>query len=452
MFTRNCVVRCTAIVANERYFTVGKTYTVEDNTVVCDNGYRYRPWLYRSNIIEWLSDWYTFELVEIIPQKCEICGAELPDDGQMIDGKTVCNTCMEEKTVFCDCCGRLTLEQNAHDIDGDLICDNCLMNNYFTCDCCGELLHRNFRNWTRNGAVCDCCADVYYINCTECGELIPENESMWDEASEQYLCDSCYDERRNRAIHDYYYKPVPMFYGCNDSLYMGIELEVDKGGENGENAEKLLDIVNATDEHVYIKHDGSLNDGFEIVSHPATLNYHTHDIAWAELMEKSRAMGYRSHDTNTCGLHVHVSRKALGETWEEREETTAKILYFIENNWDNVVKFTRRNSDNLARWACRYGVEATPKDTYEKAKDCDDRYQCVNLLNDNTIEFRIFRGTLKHSTFIATLQFVHALCNMCKNCTDEDIINANWVTFLNDIPPRKYPELVEYLKIRGLYV
>lgn len=32
------------------------------------------------------------------------------------------------------------------------------------------------------------------------------------------------------------------------------------------------------------------------------------------------------------------------------------------------------------------------------------RYTCVNLTNADTIEFRMFRGTLKLNTLIATLQ------------------------------------------------
>jgi len=214
----------------------------------------------------------------------------------------------------------------------------------------------------------------------------------------------------------------------------------------------LLEIVNDSCKHIYCKHDGSIHDGFEIVSHPATLEYHLNCIEWAELMRKALRMGYRSHDTDTCGLHVHVSRAALGDNCTEQDETISKILYFIENHWDNIVRFTRRTESNLRRWADRYGMEENAESTYEKAKNDWYRYRCLNLCNDNTIEFRVFRGTLKYSTFCATLQFVHVLCNMCKNCTVDEIESANWATLLNDIPPTKYPELVEYLKIRGLYV
>ena len=53
----------------------------------------------------------------------------------------------------------------------------------------------------------------------------------------------------------------------------------------------------------------------------------------------------------------------------------------------------------------------------EKAKSgCNGRYVAVNLNNYHTIEFRLFRGTLKYNTFIATLQMVNHICDaaICK--------------------------------------
>jgi hypothetical protein len=91
---------------------------------------------------------------------------------------------------------------------------------------------------------------------------------------------------------------------------MGVELEFDCGGENNENAKSLLDIANKNGEHIYCKHDGSLNEGFEIVSHPMTLDYHLHEMKWCEVMEEALSLDYLSHNTSTCSLHIHVNRDA----------------------------------------------------------------------------------------------------------------------------------------------
>ena len=44
-----------------------------------------------------------------------------------------------------------------------------------------------------------------------------------------------------------------------------------------------------------------------------------------------------------------------------------------------------------------------------------NRYYSVNLTNDNTIEIRLWRGTLNPQTFEATLKFTARLAELCKN-------------------------------------
>lgn len=453
MFTGNCVVRCVGYRRGERYFTIGQTYVVTNNRVRCDNGFYYTPYRNGQNVIDYLSVWYIFELVEVTPLECSLCG-ETTTDYIEVDGEIICDSCKDDNVYFCDCCGRAILESNSHYIDNQTWCNRCFEETYMICDCCGEMVNRYDMLWTHEGDhICDSCADYSYHTCENCGDLVHEDNCYWDDEDNCY-CNDCWNEIKNKVIHGYYYKPAPIFYGdlpCNNPLYMGIELEIDRAGEYGDNARRLLDIVNAEREHIYCKHDGSLNDGFEIVSHPATLEYHTNTIKWFELMQEALRMDYRSHDCGTCGLHLHISRRALGDTYEAQEETISKILYFVENNWFNILRFTRRTEQQLDDWARRYGLDEDIPTTYRKAKNTGDRYHCVNLCNDNTIEFRMFRGTLKYSTFLATLQFVHILCEACKCATMETVENTDWNTFVKWIDTEKYTELTEYLKIRGLY-
>ena len=78
---------------------------------------------------------------------------------------------------------------------------------------------------------------------------------------------------------------------------------------------------------------------------------------------------------------------------------------------------------------------------------CKGRYQAVNLKNSSTIEIRIFRGTLKTNTILATLQLVDCLCAYCEVHSVADCANAKWgdITALSNAP-----ELAEYLRERGL--
>lgn len=73
----------------------------------------------------------------------------------------------------------------------------------------------------------------------------------------------------------------------------------------------------------------------------------------------------------------------------------------------------------------------------------------MNLMNWATIEFRLFRGTLKYNTLIAALELVDAICDMAMNMTEDEIEKLSWSDFVSTI---EAPELIQYLKERRLYV
>lgn len=74
---------------------------------------------------------------------------------------------------------------------------------------------------------------------------------------------------------------------------------------------------------------------------------------------------------------------------------------------------------------------------------------CINLENAGTIEFRMFRGTLKLNTIIATLQLVDKVCDAAISLSDEEMKSLSWTTFVSGCSE---PELVQYLKERRLYI
>lgn len=80
------------------------------------------------------------------------------------------------------------------------------------------------------------------------------------------------------------------------------------------------------------------------------------------------------------------------------------------------------------------------------------RYTCVNLQNSDTVEFRMFRGTLKANTLLATLELVDRICDVAINLSDEEMRSLAWTTFVSGMTEDCCPELVRYLKERRLYV
>ena len=184
---------------------------------------------------------------------------------------------------------------------------------------------------------------------------------------------------------------------------------------------------------------------------PMTLEYHMKEMPWAKILQEAIRLGYTSHQANTCGLHVHVNRDAFGESETEQDAVIARILYFFEKNWEELLKFSRRTPRQLERWATRYGYKDQPKELLDHAKKGyhGGRYTSVNLTNTDTIEFRIFRGTLKYNTLIATLQLLDRICDVAICLTDDQVKAMSWTTFASGCTQ---PELVRYLKERRLYV
>ena len=356
------------------------------------------------------------------------------------------------ETFTCDHCGQELTADRQIEFDGQTLCEDCFEELTTTCDRCGDRIWRNNSVGDSDTVLCEDCFDEYYHHCADCGRLIHNDDTYYaDDDSEEPYCCNCIDSHRG-GIQSYYYKPAPIFHG-DGPRYLGVELEIDDGGEYGSTAEKLMAIGNRAADNIYIKHDGSLNEGMEIVTHPMTLTYHRQQMPWQEIAQKALELGYYSHRAETCGLHVHVNRNSFGETEEEQEEAIARILFFVENHWNELLRFSRRTKRQLEKWASRYGRKDSPKEVLDSAKkSCAGRYTCVNLTNYDTIEFRIFRGTLKTNTLIATLELVEELCSVAVSLSDEGMAELTWTEFVSKLSPNKYPELIQYLKERRLYV
>ena len=117
---------------------------------------------------------------------------------------------------------------------------------------------------------------------------------------------------------------------------------------------------------------------------------------------------------------------------EEQEPAIARILYFVKKHWEELLKFSRRTPRQLERWAARYGYKDRPQEILEHAKKGSHagRYSCVNLENRATIEFRMFRGTLKLNSLLATLQMVDHICSVALHLSDGACKDLSWRTFV----------------------
>ena len=222
--------------------------------------------------------------------------------------------------ITCSCCGSIINEENYYEVEDSVICSNCYHNRTFVCDCCGDRYFEDNDYGDDGTALCRNCYENEYHRCERCNRLIHDDDTNWH--GDYPYCQYCYDDICDDFINEYSYKPDPIFHHCPNEKkirYYGVELEIDKGGKDDGNAEVLYNIANSDEENLYIKSDSSLSDGMELVSHPCSLQYHKTEFPWANVMKKAVSMYYRSHNTNTCGLHIHIGREDLGDTVEAAE-------------------------------------------------------------------------------------------------------------------------------------
>lgn len=245
-------------------------------------------------------------------------------------------------------------------------------------------------------------------------------------------------------IENWNYIPKKFIFhkvNTEEELYLGAEIEIDKGGESEVNAKFVMEFMNCLAENVYCKHDGSLVNGFEIVTHPSTFEYYK-QLQYDKLFEWLIEKGYRAHDTTTCGLHIHFNRNYFGENKLEQDLCISKLLYLFEKYWKKVEKIARRSSCNFAR---RFYLDDndTPLDLYAKSRE-SDKYGAINLKHKDTVEIRIFKGTLNYETFICTLEFVNKMVHIAK---ETDIYNIQSITW-NNILEHFSEDLISYIKNR----
>ena len=224
----------------------------------------------------------------------------------------------------------------------------------------------------------------------------------------------------------------------NKQLYYGVELEVEKRNSCPYDIPYYIQD-NVMSGFALCKADGSLDGGFEITTAPATFEYHKKH--WERFFKDDKCMAnLKGWNTDTAGLHIHISRKAL------RPTDIGKILVFIndETNTPFIKQIAGRTSD---QWAKR---------SKKKIQDCvrsSDKYEAVNISHTHTIELRIFKSNISKHGFYRVLEFTDALVYFAKNYTGLLGLSLHYKTFLrfmdNEIIKSQYPNLTAWLIRKG---
>lgn len=180
-------------------------------------------------------------------------------------------------------------------------------------------------------------------------------------------------------------------------LYLGIELEY-----NSENKDMDAKIAHKSlHNHAILKSDGSVPNGFEIVTCPAELDIHLESFKPFFMYKDSKTS---LRDGSNTGMHIHISRDAIGPF------SVGKMIAFF-NNESNKSKLEKLGGRQLNSY-CKQEKERTF--TYELYHGKHGaRYNILNTNNEATVEIRMFSTPKTYEDFASKVEFADAISRYC---------------------------------------
>lgn len=399
---------------------------------------------------------------------CEFC--EINEANAVTcNDQQICTGCAYD----CANCGDIDSEDSDwYIVDGDRWCSGCADSAYY-CDYCNEWSANYTNNIAdRHEAWCDDCTSNWATWCDSCDEYYVDG------------CDSCNNDEHNdegdRTIHDYSYRPDAVFHTTdgNERLFFGFELEMELNDRRdaADFAYRQLE----PDDWAYLKNDGSLDNGFELVTHPMSFDFlmgaDNSPELWNTISKLRSDYGARSYNTRTCGFHIHISRTGFnGGAHMHRflnlvysnEYLFTKLAGRKSDQWakfDDVRQIRNERVYNDAGEFMGYRTINMGKSFKDKlfvdnryngsvANDTD-RYSAVNTRNRHTLELRIFKGTMDINALKAHIQLAHASVEYTrtlsvKQVADGALLHDAFVQYIiNNVDI--YPELVERITRKQL--
>ena len=308
--------------------------------------------------------------------KCTECGEYHKEDKKieveyLREWKNVCNDCVEwhdDKYFYCDDCGNYKAyedyeQEEIYNVDNQeyvYICDSCKDSDSYIFYCeYHERYEKAENTFTINnyGEICSIAYEYGEFSCCQdCEEYFHVDDLEYSENDGYMYCSECIEDHQGhiKSYHDHKIEHIreTKILSNENIITMGVELEVESTNytECGEMSNILF---NASNDFFVYESDSSLNNGFEIITRPYDLEYYKKEgkeifINALELLQNNK---FRSHDGGRCGLHVHIGRHGLGNSYQERKNNIRKINIITEYFSPELTILSRRAAEKLNHWS-----------------------------------------------------------------------------------------------------
>jgi hypothetical protein len=318
-----------------------------------------------------------------------------------------------------------------------------------------------------NSHTCVRCHNVFVEGDNDIHSITLKNGTV------QHLCYTCRSEYDIGGRHTSPARNQPTYIRTEGELETepcyGIELEVELRRDLPANTRPedyhiaaiatLKDLMN--DLGIWAESDSSLTNGFEFVFQPRSVK------SWIEVLPKLKEFcniltnyHFLGHDSSHAGLHIHSSYYKHVIGYAPWTDPSAPIVGNVQANVNVAILQTylillgtlrdwlwvsRRKLDTISQWSKVLNI---PSQVLQKDVDMgfDKRSAICIGSASTTVEYRMFRSTLKSETIVATIGLVHALEKAVisnhqefwaqydsarKICFDGDMLRSSLVGYLD---------------------
>jgi hypothetical protein len=296
--------------------------------------------------------------------------------------------------------------------------------------------------------VCYLCSDSLNV-CQHCGD--------------KYIPDAECPCGNDRLIHNYNYKPRFKFYTKPSeprdyrTQFLGLEFEVlcpDRVIRD-RNVRRVYD-----NQWLYVVHDGSIGDfNFEAVTMPMTRKFFYEEAreAIGDQLNRWRASGCSSWESGTCGFHIHLSKNSFYSThlfkllklWLQNPQFSIDLAQRTQDNWfdeySSFQLYDNRTRDIVGRAKGNNPVRPTvrPRGGYPAG-----RYSAINTTSAKTVEWRLFKGSLRLPVVEKNIEAVLASYDYTFRTS---LGSTNVPAFMGFVEANhsRYPNLYRFLRAIG---
>lgn len=270
---------------------------------------------------------------------------------------------------------------------------------------------------------------------------LSDNDYIWVDSEEAYYDSDCvwYDDNRCeyrlesdqdiQYIHSYKSSDrdlnLPEKFVTGTKFQCGLEVEVEFDYDRENTAEYLVENYSSNERNFILEEDGSLSDGFEMVTSPFIFNGELPN--WL-----SKSLDYIENDTDRhfehCGGHIHIDRNSF----INRE--SIQLFTYLFNEYDiYIAKLSGRDDISPDYAQSQKGAFESVLDVHTTGNNWCSRYVYVNRQNARTVEVRIFKGCTSKAIITKRLNLLKNMVEYCNDFVENNADVLDNMSIINGI-------------------